>query len=215
MALPVNNNISFSKTFTVPHQQLFSQPYWLAQPMNKGSFNIADTMLTGNAQNLPDFTAQFILNIYGEKFIVNRAVQYKYTDPVKGEQYQPLVVIPPVIVSVAPNNIFTHVQPGNEYTAHPFLDIQYKTNFSGKNVPISVLVNAQGYKLSYKDSLLSSQHEELLYKKDTLQNVEAGEIFNVKVPVKNLAISNGSREQIISVNIGIMQIIILHFILII
>jgi hypothetical protein len=34
--------------------------------------------------------------------LVSRAVQYKHTDPVKGELYQPLSVVPPLAVNTSP-----------------------------------------------------------------------------------------------------------------
>ena len=62
--------------------------------MQKGSFVVNDQELIGKPESDPAFTAEFNLVINGQPFTFNRAVRYKYTDPVKGELYEPLVVIP-------------------------------------------------------------------------------------------------------------------------
>ncbi len=89
-----NVNVNFSKTIPVPDTLPVSQPYWLQQKMNKGSFVIADQQLIGLPQSPPALLAEFVLNISGHDFKYTRPVQYKHTDPVKGELYQPLTVIP-------------------------------------------------------------------------------------------------------------------------
>src|SRR5690606_9745482 len=42
----------------------------------------------------PAYTAEFVVTINGYSFTYSRPVQYKFTDLVKGELYQPLVVLP-------------------------------------------------------------------------------------------------------------------------
>lgn len=100
--LETNRNFSFSKTVLVPVSMPLSQPYWLRLPMEKGYFNVDDQTLIGRPENDAGFEASFDLEIAGEKFTFIKPVQYKYTDPVKGELYQPLAVVPPLLVSADP-----------------------------------------------------------------------------------------------------------------
>lgn len=91
-----NQNLSFTKSFAIPVDAKISQPYWLEKPLQSGSFDVSDQALIGKAQNDAAYTAKFVFTINGVDFTVDRAVQYKYTDPVKGEVYQPLLVVPAI-----------------------------------------------------------------------------------------------------------------------
>src|SRR5882762_7675756 len=64
--------------------------------MSPGSYNVKDQSLIGDAQSRPSLEVKFRLNIEGQEMVFTRPVQYKYTDPVKGELYQPLTILPPV-----------------------------------------------------------------------------------------------------------------------
>jgi hypothetical protein len=177
--LPVNQNVSVSKTYFVPKGKEVTQPYWLAKPMEKGSFNVDDQLLIGKAQNDPDYAATFVFDINGTKFFVTKPVQYKHTDPVKGELYEPLVVIPPLIVSLSPSIVLTNVKPGNEMTNNPSLKIEYKSNFNGRQIPVTVNVN-QG------TSIIST--------KDTMVDFEKGKIYTLIVPIKKIIHKNDGNE---------------------
>lgn len=102
-SLDKNKNFVFTKTFLVDTSKAVSQPYWLVHKMGAGSFDVRDQMLIGKAQNNPAYEANFTVNIEGEDFVINRSVRYKFTDPVKGELFQPLTVVPAAIVSTEPS----------------------------------------------------------------------------------------------------------------
>ena len=101
-SLPKNRNISFAKNFYVPASKPLTQPYWLAKKMEEGYFNVSDQLLIGRPDVEPSYTMQVQLRIMDQLFSFERPVKYKFTDPVKGELYEPLVVVPPVLVSVDP-----------------------------------------------------------------------------------------------------------------
>ena len=88
-----NVNLSNAKTFYVPSSQKITQPYWLENPMAKGSFTVNDQQLIGKAENDP-LAVDFTVNIAGTDFTITKPIRYKYTDPVKGELYQPVNIIP-------------------------------------------------------------------------------------------------------------------------
>ncbi len=93
--LPGDENVSQSFNVLIPSDATISQPYWLVEPMSKGSFNVSDQMEIGKPQNDPQ-TAEVSVTIGGESLEYDIAVQYKTNDPVKGEQYEPLFIIPKV-----------------------------------------------------------------------------------------------------------------------
>ncbi len=71
-----------------------SQPYWLVEPMSPGSYNVQDQTLIGRPENPPALEGVFNLNISGVDLTFNQPVNYKYTDPVKGEIFEPLTIVP-------------------------------------------------------------------------------------------------------------------------
>jgi hypothetical protein len=97
-----NKNYIIQKNINVPAKQPITQPYWLAEEMAPGSYNVGDQLLIGDAQSRPAFEASFRVSIEGVELSFTRPVQYKFTDPVKGELYQPLTVLPPVTARFDP-----------------------------------------------------------------------------------------------------------------
>ncbi len=91
-----NRNVFFSKTFFVPDTKPITQPYWLENKMEEGYFNVTDQQKIGQADVDPAYVAIITLNIEGQDFNFSKPVKYKFTDPVKGELYEPVNVIPPV-----------------------------------------------------------------------------------------------------------------------
>ncbi len=117
VALPDNENIRLVKPFNIADNKKISQPYWLEYPQLEGSFDVRDQMMIGKAENDPAYQATFNVTIEGENFVINRPVKYKYVDLVKGELYQPLVILPKVEVGFMANNFLS---------------------FNGKEVPVRV-----------------------------------------------------------------------------
>lgn len=102
--LEKNRNFNFSKTFYVPNEKTITQPYWLASKMEEGYFNVKDQLSIGQADVDPAYQAFIQVTIYGERFTFVRPVRYKFTDPVRGELYEPLVVVPPVLLATDEKN---------------------------------------------------------------------------------------------------------------
>ena len=62
--------------------------------MKGGTFDVRDQLLIGKAENDPVYEVKFTVNINGEDFIIRRPVQYRVIDPVKGDTYQPIAILP-------------------------------------------------------------------------------------------------------------------------
>ncbi len=101
-SLSPNKNLVFAKTFFIQKNKPLTQPYWLKHKKDEGAFTVNDQQLIGVPDVAPAFTANFTLNIAGEKLVITKPVFYKMTDPVKGELYKPVFVVPPVTVYVVP-----------------------------------------------------------------------------------------------------------------
>lgn len=100
--LLVNRNVVFAKTFFVPLSKPITQPYWLANKMAEGYFNVNDQQQIGQANVDPAYMIDITLNIEGQDIVYSKPVKYRFTDPVKGEIYWPLVVIPSYTLKIVP-----------------------------------------------------------------------------------------------------------------
>lgn len=98
MPLAKNRNLNFFKNFYVPVSKSVTQPYWLERKMEEGYFNVKDPLQIGQPDVDPAYLVAIQIKMYGQPITFNRAVKFKFTDPVKGELYEPLVVVPPVVV---------------------------------------------------------------------------------------------------------------------
>ncbi|MEO6611752.1 MAG: PIG-L family deacetylase [Chitinophagaceae bacterium] len=101
-ALAKNKNQVIAKTFFVPPSKPVTQPYWLETKMEPGYFNVSDQQKIGQPDVDATYAATITLNIEGTNFNFVRPVKYKFTDPVRGELYEPLVVIPSILLSPEP-----------------------------------------------------------------------------------------------------------------
>lgn len=88
--------------FIVSPTQAISQPYWLTNTNPKGSFTVNDQRQIGKPENDAAYNITFVLSVEGETFRFVKPVMYKFTDPVKGEIYWPLPVVPKVSLEVDP-----------------------------------------------------------------------------------------------------------------
>ncbi|HLX66653.1 MAG TPA: hypothetical protein VKR41_06645, partial [Puia sp.] len=92
--LAPDKNFFITRSILVSPRKELTQPYWLAEPMSPGHFNVSDQRLIGDPLSAPAYEANFRLMVGGVTLNISRPVQYKYTHPVKGEVYEPLTVLP-------------------------------------------------------------------------------------------------------------------------
>lgn len=130
-----NKNLNFTKRLYVNPQRAITQPYWMEHKMLEGSFSVNDQELIGLPQNKPSFVANFDITIEGVSFRFERAIQYKYTDPVRGELFQPLVIVPSVSVSTEPSIVI--FRKTEEQKADVGIRLSANKNFSNYTAKIS------------------------------------------------------------------------------
>jgi LmbE family N-acetylglucosaminyl deacetylase len=130
--LGINKAYNKAVTFSMPLNTAISQPYWLQKKGTIGMYVVADTIapeqkqpitrqqIIGTPENPPVFKLLFEIGAeknedgWGSTFYtVSVPIQYKHTDPVLGELYQPLAVVPPVLVNIpaARAYVFADQQP--------------------------------------------------------------------------------------------------------
>lgn len=89
----------------------YSSPYWLSEPRKGGLFTINYPELLGRPEaEKPWVTSYFFSG--GDDYRIRRPIVYKTTDPVKGEIYQPLQILPEVTLDILANSlVFENYQP--------------------------------------------------------------------------------------------------------
>ncbi|MEN9549279.1 MAG: hypothetical protein RIR12_1870 [Bacteroidota bacterium] len=93
-----NKNMSFSKSIIIEKETKITQPYWLDKTMEAGYYNVINPQKIGQPDADPALQLSVMLRINEVALNFQKAVKYKFTDPVKGELYQPLVIVPPVLI---------------------------------------------------------------------------------------------------------------------
>ena len=166
--LSKNKNFNFSKTIFVPGSKSITQPYWLENKMEPGYFNVSDQQKIGQAGVDPAFLAFILVKVEGQNFYFTKSVKYKFTDPVKGEIYWPLTVIPNSTLKIIPDIIISES------------DVYYKKQFTSyKNSnQLSVAKLMPGGKTIKTDSLLLN--------KSQIASVDFHTSYDIqKIPLKN------------------------------
>ncbi len=77
-----------------------TQPYWLRQAHPLGRYTIADQDEVGRPLNGDGPRTSITLSVNGKSLTFERPVVYKYTHPVRGEVYEPLVIAPRITANI-------------------------------------------------------------------------------------------------------------------
>jgi hypothetical protein len=78
-----------------------TEPYWLLENHPMGMFKIDNQQLIGYPEKPSTATIDFSFRISDQEISYQRPAAFKYTDQVRGEVYQPLIVAPAVTASIA------------------------------------------------------------------------------------------------------------------
>lgn len=78
----------------------YTQPYWLREKANVGMYTVSNQENIGVPDIIRDVKVVFNIKINGTEIPFERTVVYKYNDPVKGEMYNYLDIVPEVTSSI-------------------------------------------------------------------------------------------------------------------
>jgi LmbE family N-acetylglucosaminyl deacetylase len=116
--LPQNTTVNYVIPVHIWNTLPISQPYWLRKEKTEGHFVVDDQYQIGKPQNDPPLVATVSLDENGVRDM-NIPVQYRHTDPVRGELYQPVEVTPALLVYFKPDIVLNNVVPA----VHPDLKL--------------------------------------------------------------------------------------------
>ena len=167
--LSINKNVLYNKSILVETDKVVDQPYWLDAPMVNGSmFTVNDQAKIGKAENDASYKAKFIFSIGDISFIHETPLLYKFVDATRGEVLQPVVVVPPILISLSPDNVLTNIFPRTTKTKNQFIQVQYKSNFNASNEAVQLKI---------------FQGDNVVYVKDTVLDFEAGKSYSIDLSI--------------------------------
>ena len=103
----LNPNKAVNTSFTLPLGKTLTTPYWLTQKGSLGLFTIQNEQLRGLPETPPLFLP-IQMQINGSPFVFNIPIQFRETDPVRGEVVNPFHVLPPLGINFQKN---VHLYP--------------------------------------------------------------------------------------------------------
>lgn len=110
--LASNKKVEQKGEFVIPDDYSDSNPYWLRKQGTTGMYTVDDMNLRGTPENTPSFEAKIKFNINGYELELVRPIVFKKKDPVLGEQYRPIHIVPAVMVNIIdPVYVFGDRQP--------------------------------------------------------------------------------------------------------
>lgn len=111
-SLTFNKPLSFKTKRVLSEKVNYSGPYWLKQDHSEGVFTVDDTNLIGSPQASPPVSFSFSFDVMGETIFITDQLDFKTTDPVKGELSRPMEVTPPVFVNLSKSvYVFANASP--------------------------------------------------------------------------------------------------------
>lgn len=101
--LQLNNNVSnrLESTTQLPLELSYNSPYWLNEKGSIGMYQVDNQELIGLPETPSGIMVDFSFSLNNKATIfLRRDVVFKSNDPIKGEIYQPLYILPPVTVQI-------------------------------------------------------------------------------------------------------------------
>ena len=158
MKMEDNQKINLSYQVALPINTSFTNPYWLEETASIGMYSVSNQLLRGLPQNLPAITGYVTLKSGDQIIEVPVPVNFRRTDPVKGEVVTSLIIQPKAMLNLKSQSLIFSASDARpvEVTV-----ISGTDNFSGKlelDVP-------KGWSYSPKsfDVALSFKNEEKVF----------------------------------------------------
>ena len=128
-SIPLGKNVTYSTQVRTQFAQspTDTQPYWLRKAQANGLFTVDDQLLIGKAQNDP-LMAEIGITLNGMALTIKQPIQYRYVDPVKAEQYQPVYITDPFLIYNQPEIVLFKKGSTDSATITVHLDANIPAN---------------------------------------------------------------------------------------
>lgn len=98
--LPTNQLLQVSDTIRIADDAPISQPYWLRDAAEKGSYRVDDLRQIGDPENAPALPIHLRVSVADYPMTFTIPTTYNFNDPLHGESKVPFTVTPPVMVNL-------------------------------------------------------------------------------------------------------------------
>jgi len=110
-ALERNKKLVDERRLMVAKDVPFSSPFWLNQRLDAGFFDLPKQQWVGVAENPAAYSVKVSYRVTAggksAEILVTEPVLYRWTDPVDGERYRPVEVLPPVTLAFDRSHYFS------------------------------------------------------------------------------------------------------------
>ncbi len=144
LTLKPNELYTFKRKEKLSASSSFSNPYWLNEKHEIGIYKVASPLLIGKPENDAAVKIVFSVSILDLNLKIERALVYKFTDPVKGEIYRPFEILPPATVNI-PEKVFVFTDAGPRT-----ISLTVKANAANTNGTLNVK-GSGGWSISIKN----------------------------------------------------------------
>ncbi len=189
--LEENKFFSYDTEAQLSNAQSYSQDYWLTNKPGKGLFNFDDPQLLTHPVNEPAMSCDFYLSDGSTEISITIPVLFRKTDPVEGEKYRSVEIIPPVTIKFD-DNLF--VFGGNEKRK---INVSVKSNFdslTGKlkfNIPDGWLVQPSEFSFN-----VENKYDEVSFKVEVTPPQNNSDTFLSAVVESNYGKSDFTIKEI-------------------
>lgn len=112
LKLSVNKLHSIKTAILIPELAPLTTPFWLEQPHRDGMYVVNDQQMVDKPWNESFINVTFHLAYAGQNISYTVPVNYKWTDPVRGEVYRPFEILPKLSLTPADDVVlFTDGKP--------------------------------------------------------------------------------------------------------
>ena len=94
-----NKPFTLTREVSITADAPLANPYWLDEKPTPGLFKLADQALIGLPERPPSLWVDFDVEVQHTTFTVRRQVFFQWTDPVAGERYRSVEILPPITVN--------------------------------------------------------------------------------------------------------------------
>ena len=98
--LAKNKKAEIEREFKIDGNASCSQPYWLIEKGTLGTYSVNNQQMIGLPEGRSCITADITLSVFDTDISLEVPLVHKWNDPVKGEQYEPFVILPEVTVNI-------------------------------------------------------------------------------------------------------------------
>lgn len=175
---------SVQLTRLITRAPLTDQPYWLKEQMTEGNFTVKDQQLVGLPQNKQD-QVKAIVTIGGSDIRLDIPLQYKHTDPVKGEIYQPVITVPSMLVSIAPAVVLTKVIPAFKQN----IEVRYQSQVNGSPQPGELVFYNSGSVIAVRSMVFEkvrNKSQSIFLQLDSILTVKKNTELSVGIATKGV-----------------------------